>query len=165
MKEIDPTTSPKQKARQLFRKAYRAQMRGALEEALGLYRASIDTFPTAEAYTFLGWTHSYQKDYEAAMDCCRTAIAIDPEFGNPYNDIGAYLIELGRWDEAESWLWAATRAHRYMSYHFPLYNLGRLHEHRYDWDGAERLYRLALRCEPRYALARHALRQIQVRGN
>ena len=27
---------------------------------------------------------------------CRTAIAVDPDFGNPYNDIGSYLITLGR---------------------------------------------------------------------
>jgi len=31
---------------------------------------------------------------------CKLAIGLDPDFGNPYNDIGAYLIELGQFDEA-----------------------------------------------------------------
>ena len=134
MPDLDPSATPKQRARQLFRRAYRAQMKGEIDEALGLYRASIELFPTAEAYTFLGWTHSFKKDFETAMTCCREAIDVDAEFGNPYNDIGAYLIELGRWDEAETWLWAAMRARRYSSYHFPLYNLGRIYEHRFRFD-------------------------------
>ena len=33
---------------------------------------------------------------------------MDPDFGNPYNDIGAYLIEMGRLDEAIPWLEKAT---------------------------------------------------------
>lgn len=165
MQDIDPNASPKQRARQLFRRAYRAQMKGEIDEALGLYRASIELFPTAEAYTFLGWTHSFRKDFETAMRCCREAIEVDPDFGNPYNDIGAYLIELGRWDEAEPWLWAAVRARRYTSYHFPLYNLGRAYEHRFRLTEAERYYGLAARLEPRYLLARQALLRLRARNN
>ncbi len=30
-----------------------------------------------------------------AIDECKKAIAIDPEFGNPWNDTGAYLIQQG----------------------------------------------------------------------
>lgn len=130
-----------------------------------LYHASIELHPTAEAYTFLGWAHSFRKDYEQALRFCREAIAVDPNFGNPYNDIGAYLIEMGRWSEAVPWLRAATRARRYASHHFPHYNLGRIHERSFEWDLAESEYRLSLRIEPRYELARAALRRIQVQRN
>jgi hypothetical protein len=30
-----------------------------------------------------------------AITECHHAIEVDPDFGNPYNDIGAYLIEQG----------------------------------------------------------------------
>ncbi len=165
MHEADPKLSPRRQARQLFREAYRAQMSGDLADALRLYQASIDVCPTAEAYTFLGWTHSFRHDYVEALRCCHVAIEVDPTFGNPYNDIGAYLIELGAWDEAEPWLRAATRAPRYSSYHFPLYNLGRLYERRFDFALAERHYALALRVSPKYGLARRAVQRLRARAN
>ena len=48
----------KRAAWQLFQQAYERQMKGELEEAVMLYKKSIETHPTAEAYTFLGWTYS-----------------------------------------------------------------------------------------------------------
>lgn len=140
-------------------------MRGDLDEAMRLYRASIEILPTSEAHTFLGWAHSFRREYEEAMRCCRAAISLDPDFGNPYNDIGAYLIELNRWDEAVPWLQAALRARRYRSYHFPHFNLGRVHEHRFDFSLAEREYRLALRFQADYEPARQALRRLLLRRN
>ena len=56
-----------------------------------------------------------------------TAIAVDPAFGNPYNDIGAYLIELGREAEAITWLERAKRAARYEPRHYPYFNLARVY--------------------------------------
>ncbi|NIO09761.1 MAG: tetratricopeptide repeat protein, partial [Deltaproteobacteria bacterium] len=46
-------------------------------------------FPTAEAYTFLGWTYSFMGQLNEAIEECQRAITLDPDFGNPYNDIGA----------------------------------------------------------------------------
>jgi len=66
-------------------------------------------------------------------------IEVDPEFGNPYNDIGAYLIEQGKHDEAIPWLERALRAARYESYHFPWFNLGRAY-------AAKDCYGRALEC-------------------
>ncbi len=165
MREADSTAGTRRRAREFFRRAYRAQTRGDIDEAMRLYHASIDLHPTAEAYTFLGWAHSFRKEYDEALRFCRQAIAVDPDFGNPYNDIGAYLIEMGRWDESVPWLRAATRARRYASYHFPHYNLGRVHERNFDFELAEGEYRLALRIEPRYELARQGLTRIRVRRN
>jgi Tfp pilus assembly protein PilF len=165
MRDADRTASARRRAREVFRRAYRAQMRGDLDEAMRLYRSSIEILPTSEAHTFLGWAYSFRREYDEAMRCCREAIAIDPDFGNPYNDIGAYLIELNRWDEAVPWLRAALRARRYRSYHFPHFNLGRIHERRFDFSLAEREYRLALRFQSDYEPARLALRRLLLRRN
>ena len=73
----------------------------------------------------MGWTYHFQGRLDEAIAECKRAIEIDPEFGNPYNDIGAYLIELDRFDEAIPWLERAVEAARYEPRHFPHYNLGR----------------------------------------
>jgi tetratricopeptide (TPR) repeat protein len=69
---------------------------GRYEQAVELYRASIAARPTAEAHTYLGWSLGQLGRFEEAIAECRAAIAIDPGFGNPYNDIGAYLMALGK---------------------------------------------------------------------
>ncbi len=141
----------------LFQKAYEAQMKGNLEEAVGLYKESIALHPTAEAYTFLGWTYSFMGRLDEAIDECHRAILVDPEFGNPYNDIGAYLIEKGDFDEAIPWFERAMQAKRYESPAFPHLNLGRVYERKGEWEKAIESYRDALALNPNYALAKRAL--------
>jgi len=141
----------------LFRQAYGLQMKGEFDQAASLYRKSIEVFPTAEAYTFLGWTFSFMGKYDEAIAECRKAIQVDPDFGNPYNDIGAYLIEKGRADEAIPWLEKATQAKRYESHCFPHYNLGRIWELKGDWDKAIACYESAVKSNPDYTLALRAL--------
>ena len=121
-------------AEEYFRRAYEAQMAGELDQAVALYKKSIELGPTAEAHTFLGWTYSFQRKYREAIAECRRAIEVDPDFGNPYNDIGAYLIELGRWDEAIPWFEKAIEAPRYDPRHFPHFNLARVYIQRYEYD-------------------------------
>src|SRR6478736_7985368 len=106
----------------MFQKAYELQMTGDYQQALGLYTRSIEIFPTAEAYTFRGWTYSFLGNYERAIADCLEAIKVDPEFGNPYNDIGAYLIEQGKWDEAIPWFEKAIEAKRYDARVYPHFN-------------------------------------------
>jgi tetratricopeptide (TPR) repeat protein len=113
------------RAWEILQDAYQAQMEGDYERAVELYQSSLELHPTAEAYTFLGWTYHFQGRIEEAIAECKRAIEVDPEFGNPYNDIGAYLIELERFDEAIPWLERAVEARRYDPRHFPHYNLGR----------------------------------------
>ena len=120
-------TDKRKLAWEIFQQAYQSQMDGELDRAAELYRTSIEIFPTAEAHTFLGWTYHYQGKVEEAIAECKRAIEVDPDFGNPYNDIGAYLISLGRHDEAISWLEQAIKAPRYDPRHFPHFNLGRVY--------------------------------------
>ena len=148
-------------AQEIFRKAYDLQMAGELEEAIEQYKRSIEIFPTAEAHTFLGWTYSFQGHYEEAISECKEAIKIDPEFGNPYNDIGAYLIERGRLDEAIPWFQKAMVAKRYDSYCYPHYNLGRVYEQKGNWREALKCYEGSLKVNPDYTLARKALNRLK----
>src|SRR2546423_13448572 len=84
------------RALKLFERAYQCQLAGDLAGAVHLYQASLAELPTPEAHTFLGWGYSFERRYDEAIAECKRAIAVDPTFGNPYNDIGCYLIELGR---------------------------------------------------------------------
>jgi tetratricopeptide (TPR) repeat protein len=152
-------------AEEYFRRAYEAQMAGELDRAVDLYRKSIELGPTAEAHTFLGWTYSFQRKYREAIAECRKAIEVDPEFGNPYNDIGAYLIELGRWDEAIPWFQRAIEAPRYDPRHFPHFNLARVFIQRYDYEPAIDHLRKALELEPGYASAKRELQRLLTRMN
>jgi Tfp pilus assembly protein PilF len=153
------------KALELFQQAYERQMSGELDEAIGLYRASISTHPTAEAHTFLGWTYSFQGRFEDAIAECRKAIEVDPDFGNPYNDIGAYLIELERPEDAIAWLEQATTASRYESYQFPWFNLGRVYESKELFTRAIECYGRALEYDSEYAPARKALDAARLKIN
>jgi Tfp pilus assembly protein PilF len=151
-----------EEARAHFQRAYEAQMAGRLDEAVDLYRRSIALHPTAEAHTFLGWTYSFQGRHEDAIAECHTAIAVDPDFGNPYNDIGAYLIELGRHAEAIPWLERAKHAARYEPRHFPYFNLARVYVKDNRLHDAIRELRGALRVEPRYEIARRELVRVEL---
>jgi Tfp pilus assembly protein PilF len=153
------------KALELFQKAYERQMSGELDDAIRLYLASIDLHPTAEAHTFLGWTYSFLGRFDDAIAECRKAIEVDPDFGNPYNDIGAYLIELERLDEAIPWLERATAASRYESYHFPWFNLARVYEAKEQFNRAIECYRQALSHDADYAPATKGILAARVKIN
>jgi len=143
-----------------FEQAYSAQMNGRLDEAADLYQQSLSICPTAEAHTFLGWVYSMQRRYDDAIAECHRAIEVDPDFGNPYNDIGAYLIELGRLEEAIAWLERAKHAVRYEPRHFPHINLGRIHVMRHDIAAAARELRVAVGIEPRHAPTRREFHRL-----
>ncbi len=165
MLQGEGNSEDKEEAWDLFQRAYELQMKGNLEEAVSLYKESIARHPTAEAYTFLGWTYSFMGRIDEAIDECHHAIRVDPDFGNPYNDIGVYLIEKEHFDEAIPWFTRAMDAKRYESPAFPHMNLGRVYEQKGEWDDAIESYKRAITLSPNYSLARRALGRIISRLN
>ena len=165
MFEGDFSAGRKREARELFVRAYEAQQAGDYAQAIELYRRSLETHPTAEAHTFLGWVYSFQGRYDEAIDECLRAIQVDANFGNPYNDIGSYLIAKGDLYNCVRWFQRALQAPRYESYAFPHFNLGRVYEERHRPLDAARHYGLALEEEPGFTQAAKALRRVQARLN
>jgi Tfp pilus assembly protein PilF len=156
---------PRQTAAEHFQKAYEFQMQGEYQQAIELYSRSIAVFATAEAYTFRGWTYSFLGDYNRAIAECLQAIKLDPEFGNPYNDIGAYLIEQGKWDEAIPWFHKAMVAPRYEARCYPHFNLGRVYEHKGNWGKAKECYAMAYSLDKRYVAALARLQRLRAAFN
>lgn len=159
------TQSSISKAQEYLEKAYKLQMDGNYEEAIKNYKLSIDYFPTAEAHTFLGWAYSFLGDLDKAIEECKMAIDIDVDYGNPYNDIGSYLIQQGSYDEAITWLEMALKAKRYDSYHYAHLNLGRAYELKGLWFEAIEEYKTAMRLSPKYDLAKKLYYTLQGKLN
>lgn len=146
-----------------WRRAYEAQVDGRMAEAINLYTKSIEIYPTAEAYTFRGWAKSYFGQVDEAIEDCQHAIQVDPEFGNPYNDIGAYLLQKGDDFGAIPWLEKALQAKRYECYFYPHFNLGRIYEKHGDLIRALNCYKAAYDENRNYTQALKAFRRLQIR--
>ncbi len=147
-------------ASEYFNKAYKIHLDGQIEDAIKAYKISIDIFPSAKAHTYLGWAYSLQGKYLQAIDECKRAIELDPNFGNPYNDIGSYLINMNQHDEAIYWLEKAMDAPEYEPRQFPFYNLGRIYEKKGDWFTALQYYNDALQIDPEYESAKSSVLRI-----
>ncbi|HLW70107.1 MAG TPA: tetratricopeptide repeat protein [Candidatus Binataceae bacterium] len=155
----------KERALELWRAGYVHQMRGDLPRAIELYSESIKLHPTAEAYTFRGWAYRFLDRIDEAIAECRKAITVDPEFGNPYNDIGAYLIDQGKLDEAIEWLNKAKRAARYEPRQFPFMNLGRLYEAKGMINQAIAEFAAALEIAPGDPTCEHSIARLRAMLN
>ena len=162
---MDTPQGREEKASALLDKGYQAQRQGDLGDAMRFYQESIRLYPTAEAHTSLGWTYSFLHRYEDAIEECRTAIAINPEFGNPYNDIGLYLMKMGKLDDAIPWLEHALEAAHYDTPHYPHLNLGRIALAKGEILQAAREFGRALEVEPRSLTARRTLAALSAQLN
>ena len=151
---------PADLAEHLWRQGYVLHVLGAYPQAILLFRRSITVRPTAEGHTFLGWSLSHVGRIDEAITECKRAITIDPNFGNPYNDIGVYLVWLGRADEAIPWLRKAISAKRYCCYQFPHFTLGQILLNKGKILEARRLFERALKYDPDYLPAKEALEAI-----
>jgi Tfp pilus assembly protein PilF len=121
------TAKDRERALELIELAMKHQMAHEFDHAIRLYKESIALHPTADAHTYLGWAYSFLGRLNEAIAQCEIAIELDPQFGNPYNDIGVYLMQQQRPDDAIPWLERAKSAKRYEPRHFPYINLGRIY--------------------------------------
>jgi Tfp pilus assembly protein PilF len=143
-----------------FKLGFEHQLKGDIHKAIEFYRKSIDEAPSPEAHTFLGWAYSFFGWYDEAIEECRRAIEMDPEFGNAWNDIGAYLIEKGQFDEAVFYLKKATRSKHYDTYHYAHYNLSRIWIQKGMFNKAMSCLYKALECNSHYTPAINTLNHL-----
>jgi Tfp pilus assembly protein PilF len=158
-------TDKKELAKGYFNKGVLLQKSGHLDRAAHCYKRSIEFEPTAQAHTFLGWILSLKGLYNEAIEECKKAIVIDPDFGNPYNDIGAYLLQQHRYDESKEWFNKALGAPNYENYCYPNLNLGRVYEFKGLWKKALFFYKRAIKENPYYEPAQHALKDLMAKYN
>ena len=149
----------------LWEEGTKALVSGEVDEAIALFTRSLEVEPTAEAYTFRGWAYSFQGRLDDAITECRKAIATDPAFGNPYNDIGSYLVGLGRVDDAIPWFQRAKASERYEPRHFPYLNLGRIHFARGETAEACEEFTRALELAPGDPIALAFLERLRLQVN
>ena len=142
----------KQRALELWNEGVQHHMHGDFDGAIALYTKSIEVCPTAEGYTYMGWALSKQGKIEEAIQYCHRAIEEDPEFGNPYNDIGVYMMNRNQLDEAIPWLERAKLARRYEPRHYPYLNLGKLYAARGELKAATREWEAAVEVLEGYAI-------------
>lgn len=138
---------------------------GEIDEAVTLFTQSLELCPTAEAYTFRGWAYSFAGRLDEAIEECRKAIATDPSLGNPYNDIGCYLMEQQKLEEAIPWFERAKQAARYEPRHFPYLNLGRLRASQGEFAEAILEFQGALAHSPGDPLALRFLESLKYKVN
>ena len=162
--DIASELTPERRARLQWEAGYVLHQLGEYERAVEAYRASIADRPTAEAHTFLGWSLSYLGRIDEAIAQCKIAIKLDPDFGNPYNDIGVYLLDQARLEEAVPWLEKAIASKRYCCYQFPHANLGRILLMQGRVADARRSFERALEYDPYYMPALLGLELIQRGG-
>ena len=154
-----------ERARELWELGTKRLSDGQVEDALELFEQSIAVKPTAEGHTFRGWALSYLGRLDEATEECKQAIQLDPDFGNPYNDIGVYLMQKGQLDQAMPWLEQAKLAKRYEPRHFPYSNLGSIYECKGLWREAMREYKGALHYEPHHQPALKGVARLQAQMN
>jgi Tfp pilus assembly protein PilF len=154
-----------ERARELWELGTKRLSDGQVEDALELFEQSIAVKPTAEGHTFRGWALSYLGRLDEATEECKQAIQLDPDFGNPYNDIGVYLMKKGQLDQAMPWLEQAKLAKRYEPRHFPYSNLGSIYECKGLWREAMREYKGALHYEPHHQPALKGVARLQAQMN
>ena len=155
---------PGEQAYVLWQQGTLLHLFGRYPEAIGHFQQSIDIHPTAEGHTYLGWSMSMLGQLDEAIAECKKAIALDPDYGNPYNDIGAYLIELGHPQEAIPWLEKAAESKRYCCYQFPHFNMGRVFLDQGRLVDAKQAFERALAIDPEYEAARRGLEIIKEHG-
>lgn len=114
-----------EKHQELLKLAKQDVSANLIDNAIEKIEKAISYHPTAQAYTFLGWVLSNKEDLDAAISACKQAIEIDLDFGNPYNDIGSYLLVQKKVNESIDWFKRAKAAAKYTNREYPFINLGK----------------------------------------
>lgn len=89
----------------------------------------------AESTFYLGLIASQRKENERALKHFHKSVDLNPNYGNPCNEIGVLLLRKKKYKEAIFWLKRSIRAKYNDARHIPLYNLAALYK---IWNRPER---------------------------
>ncbi len=137
-----------------------ALAQGDLSAASYYFAHSLEWDDTLEARVGKAQAFSVEGKLDLAVAECKKAIALDPKQGQPYNDLGVYLMQGGQDDEAVDWLYQAIDAPHMDQRHFPHYNLGRIYERKAMLGQAVEAYEAAILAQPDFASASGALARV-----
>jgi len=151
-------------ARQLWKEGAGLHLEADYQAAIERYRRALELQPTARIHTYLAWSLSRIGRYQEAIRHCRRAIELDPDYPNAYNDLGAYLIDLGRPGQAIPWLRRAIEISDYCCPHYAHYQLGRAFLLQAKVEDARRELKASLSIRPNYGAARRLLQSIRARN-
>ncbi len=152
-------------ASRYFQRAFDSQMEGNIKLARQNYLTSIEIHPTAEAYVNLGWTFSREEYFEEAIKQCNKALELDINYGMAYSDIGYYMLQLNKTDEAIIWLEEAVLQEKFEGIFYTFYNLGRAFEKRGEWQKGIEMYNKSLLQKPGFKLAKMKLLNLSSKLN
>jgi tetratricopeptide (TPR) repeat protein len=155
------------RASKLLEKGRAAVQVGDYVTALHEFKAAAYVSRTPSALTNWGTMEHCLGDTNRAIELCREAIGLDPECGSAYNDIGFYLVALGRADDAIVWFKKAIATKRSGASSepgpIPWINLGKLYLERKDYGEALQHFEEALKVDPDNSEARDLARSIRNR--
>lgn len=133
------------------------------------YEQSIEAFyraknykDTAEVNTLIAWCYSFKSDFNKAKNYCLKAIAIDPQYGPPYNDFGNYLLNEGSVDESFKWFELAKRAPNYQNREYPYINAGRAYMLKENYSEALREFSYALILAPYHYELHETVKKLRI---
>lgn len=160
----DPTGGDAARARSLWKEGAELHIEGDYQAAIERYAEALRLHPTARLYTYLARSLARLGRYAQAVDQCRKAVALDAAYGNAYNELGTYLIELGQPREAIYWLRRALRLPGLCCPDVSYYQLGRALLMQARVEEAVQAFEAALAVRPHYRPARRLLEGIRSRG-
>lgn len=151
----------KKRAQKLIEQGLEYFSNGEIVPATKCFEKSIELEATPEGFTYWGWMMSFNGKLDEAIEMCKKAIDMDPEFGNPYNDIGTYYMKKGELERAVPWLEKAKDCKRYEPRQFPFLNLGRIYLSQGMFLKALREFEGALQYDPENAELRSVIARIK----
>lgn len=108
---------------------------GDIDRAEYYFKLYLENNDSYEAYFFLGLVMGQRNQLEEALECYYKSVLINPEYGNPCNEIGIILLRMGKDKDALYWLKKSLRCSHNDAPHISLFNLATLYK---MWNRPER---------------------------
>lgn len=118
------------------------------ERGLQQFLKAYNYHDCAEILNLIGWAYSLLKNEEMAKSYTLKAINKDPDYGPSYNDLGIYLLNEGKVNEAIKWFQLAKKAIHSKNQEHPYINCGRAYIMLKDYPMALEEFSLALTIAP-----------------